>query len=264
MKVSAVQFEPIILEKEKNLKKIVEYSTKTDSDLIVFPELCTSGYYLSDEELKILSEPFNGETVNIIQSISTAQNKILIFGFPEVDGNNYYNSAAILFPDNKFSKVYRKTHLFYKEKFIFTPGNSGFFNIYYPEFDLNLGTMICYDWRFPEAARTLALAGSDLIVMPSNLVTKIWHRSMPARALDNRIYLLVANRTGIENRSEENLEFTGKSAIWDYNGSEISLAGPNEECVITAEINPAETRNKNINATNNIFNDRIIQYYNLT
>jgi predicted amidohydrolase len=87
---------------------------------------------------------------------------------------------------------------------------------------------------------------------------------MPARALDNRIYLLVANRTGIENRSEENLEFTGKSAIWDYNGSEISLAGPNEECVITAEINPAETRNKNINATNNIFNDRIIQYYNLT
>jgi len=264
MKVSAVQFEPIILEKEKNLKKIVEYSTKTDSDLIVFPELCTSGYYLSDEELKILSEPFNGETVNIIQSISTAQNKIIIFGFPEVDRNNYYNSAAILFPDNKFSKVYRKTHLFYKEKFLFTPGNSGFFNIHYPEFDLNLGTMICYDWRFPEAARTLALAGSDLIVMPSNLVTKIWHRSMPARALDNRIFLLVANRIGSETRDDEHLEFTGKSGIWDYNGGEITIASATEESVITTEINLKETRNKDINETNNIFKDRIIKFYNLT
>lgn len=264
MKVCAVQFEPIILDKDYNLKKIVDYSTKIDSDLIVFPELCTSGYYLSADELKNLAEPFNGETVRLIQEISSEQNKILIFGFPEVDRGKFYNSAAILFPDESYSKVYRKTHLFYKEKFIFTPGNTGFFNIFYPDFDLNLGTMICYDWRFPEAARTLGLAGSDLIVMPSNLVTKIWHRAMPARALDNRIYLLVANRTGTENRNNENLEFTGKSGIWDFNGGEMTIAGATDECVITAEINPKETRNKDINSTNNIFNDRVIQFYNLT
>jgi predicted amidohydrolase len=264
MKVSAVQFEPLILEKEKNLSKIAEYSKNLDSDLIVFPELCTSGYYLSKEELSRMAESFQGNSVNSIQEISSKENKIIVFGFPELDDGKYYNSAAVLFPDKSYSKVYRKTHLFFREKYIFTPGDTGFFNINYPEFDLNLGTMICYDWRFPEAARTLGLAGSDLIVMPSNLVTKIWHRSMPARALDNRIYLLVANRTGTENRNEENLEFTGKSGIWDYNGGEIAIASPTDECVITTEINPKETRNKDINEINNIFNDRIIQFYNLT
>jgi predicted amidohydrolase len=75
---------------------------------------------------------------------------------------------------------------------------------------------------------------------------------------------LVANRTGTENRNEENLEFTGKSGIWDYNGGEIAIASPTDECVITTEINPKETRNKDINEINNIFNDRIIQFYNLT
>lgn len=263
MKISAVQFEPIILDTESNLKKLADYSIKIDSDLIVFPELCTSGYFLSANELKRLAEPFNGKSVSLLQEISSKKNKTIIFGFPEVDGENYYNSAAILFPDKSYSKVYRKTHLFYKEKFIFTPGNTGFFNIFYPEFDLNLGTMICYDWRFPEAARTLGLAGSDLIVMPSNLVTKIWHRAMPARALDNRIYFLVANRTGTECRNDENLEFTGKSGIWDYNGGEMIIASAIDECVITAEIHPSETRNKDINSTNNIFNDRVIQFYNL-
>lgn len=261
MKISAVQFLPKLKDKENNIKKVIEFANTVESDLIVFPELCTTGYFLTDSELKSLAESFDGNTVKNVQEISSSLNKIIVFGFAEIYKDKYYNSAAIIFPDSKFSTVYRKTHLFYKEKLIFQKGNTGFFNIYYPEFDLNLGTMICYDWRFPEAARTLALAGSDLIVVPSNLVTKIWHRSMPARAMDNHVFLVVANRIGSENPENEELLFTGRSVIYDYNGKELCLADSDNETVLTIDINHKESRNKAINAYNNLFEDRLTEFY---
>ncbi len=123
--------------------------------------------------------------------------------------------------------------------------------------------MICYDWRFPEAARTLALEGADLIALPSNLVTKFWPRAMPARALDNHIYLIVANRIGKEIRNDEELVFNGKSVIYDYNGTELAIAPSEEETVITTTIYPEKSRNKSINQINDIFKDRKIKYYKL-
>ncbi|OGU59151.1 MAG: hypothetical protein A2X64_07100 [Ignavibacteria bacterium GWF2_33_9] len=261
MKVSTVQFKPILFDKEKNIDTIRTYIVNDTSDLIIFPELATSGYYYtSKEELYNYAEPFEGETVSEFQNLAASLNKIIIFGFPENADGKFYNSAAILFPDDAYSTVYRKTHLFYKENQIFTPGNTGFFNIKYPDFDLNLGTMICYDWRFPEAARSLALQGADLIVAPSNLITKIWKTSMPSRAMDNHVYLIVANRIGDEIR-EESLQFNGQSVIYDYYGNEIISANKTEEIKLTAEINPAEARNKRINDINDLFIDRKKQFY---
>lgn len=262
MKISAVQFSPILFEKSLNIEYITTQIKKINSDLIVFPELATTGYFfLSKDEVKKYAEPFDGETRQIIQKLSTELNKAVVYGFPEEKDGHFYNSAAIIFPDSKYSRVYRKIHLFFKEKFVFTEGDLGFFNIHYPDWDLNLGTMVCYDWRFPEAARTLALNGADLIVAPSNLITKIWHHSMPSRALDNHIFLVVANRIGTETRREEELNFNGMSVIYNYYGEVLNLAGPNEESVITAEIDPKEARDKAINAFNDIIMDRRPQYY---
>jgi predicted amidohydrolase len=262
MKVSAVQFCPILFDKDKNLEKIVSFIKESKEDLIVFPELATTGYFfLKKDELGRFAEPFEGDTYNLIQKLSTQLNKIIVYGFAELRNDKFYNSAAIVFPDRKYSKVYRKTHLFYKEKFVFSPGDTGFFTIDYPDFDLKLGTMICYDWRFPEVARTLALNGADLIVSPSNLVTRIWHHAMPARALDNHVYLVVANRIGSEERRDETLLFNGMSVIFDYNGEVLNLATPSEETIISAEINPKESRDKAINAFNDIFSDRNTSYY---
>jgi predicted amidohydrolase len=78
--------------------------------------------------------------------------------------------------------------------------------------------MICYDWRFPEATRSLAHAGADLIVCPSNLVTNVWHKVMPARALENKVYLAVANRIGIESKGEEELFFTNREGYFEIYG----------------------------------------------
>jgi predicted amidohydrolase len=262
IKISAVQFFPIFGEKEKNIDTINTHIDASDADMIVFPELATTGYFFQNKgETARYAEPFGGETTEFFQKKASEQNRIVVFGFPELDDQKLYNSAAVLFPDENLSRVYRKTHLFYKERYCFDPGDLGFFNIYYKKLDLNIGTMICYDWRFPEAARTLALKGADLIICPSNLVTDVWHLVMPARALENKIYFLVANRIGREIANGEELFFNGKSAIYGMNGKSLALAGPEEEVVISAEIDPAATRNKKFNDYNDLFGDRRPEYY---
>ena len=262
MKVAAVQFEPIFNDKISNLEKIQNFIRTIQADVIVFPELATTGYFfLNKDELVNIAEKKDGDTLAILQELSTKLNKIIVCGFAEKEDDKFYNSCFIIFPNKSLTSVYRKTHLFYKEKFVFTPGNTGFFNIYDSELDFNLGTMICYDWRFPESARTLALNGADLIVMPSNLITKLWHRSMPSRALDNHLYFMVANRIGKEERATETLVFNGTSVVYDYDGNILALADPYSEEVVIADIYPQESRDKAINAMNDIFTDRIPKYY---
>ena len=257
MRISVIQYEPLFGKKTENVERLIDYTEKTEADLLVFPELCTTGYFFQSREESIeFAEEFNGETVNAISEISRKSNKIVVFGFVEKSEDKIFNSAAIIFPENEKSKVYRKTHLFYKERFSFDPGDTGFFVINDRDRDLNLGTMICYDWRFPEASRSLGLLGADLIVCPSNLVTNVWHKVMPARALENKVYLAVANRFGTEERNGEEVKFNGDSGIWSYNGSLITKAGPEDETVLFADIQPEKTRNKAFNEYNDIFSDR--------
>ncbi len=262
--LSVVQFKPGLEKSKENFEFINRKSKDIDADIIVFPELSTSGYlYTSTESLVKHAMPFNDERISEIQFVSTELNKIIIFGFPEIESGKFYNSAAILFPESSFSTVYRKIHLFYKESLVFEQGNKPFSVINYKPMDINIGTMICYDWRFPEAARSLGLQGADLIVCPSNLVTNVWHIAMPARALENKVYLAVANRTGDEERGEEKLHFNGKSAIYGYNGEEVAIATESSEEIITFEIEPEKTRDKSFNEFNNIFRDRRPGLYNI-
>lgn len=257
MRIAAIQFEPIFGKKDDNIDKLIYYSQSVEADLLVFPELCTTGYFFqSRDESFQQAESFDGVTVKTIKDISEKTDKIIVFGFAEKDEKKVYNSAAIIFPNSSLNRVYRKTHLFYKEHYCFDPGDTGFFVIEDKERDLKLGTMICYDWRFPEAARSLGLLGADLIVCPSNLVTKIWHKAMPARALENKVYLVIANRIGSEERDGEVIAFNGDSGIWGYNGDLITKAGTNDETVIYTDINPEKTRNKSFNEFNDIFKDR--------
>ncbi len=255
--ISIVQFCPKLFEKNSNISKMEQIIRGDDSDLIIFPELSISGYFfLNREEVEENSDEFNGNTIKRFQELATKLNKIIVFGFAEKFRTELFNSAAILFPEDKYSACYRKTHLFYKERFCFDKGNSGFFVIDYKPFDLKLGTMICYDWRFPEAARTLGMKGADLIVCPSNLVTKIWHSVMPARSVENKVYLAVSNRYGNEERNGENLQFNGTSAIWDFNGSILKAAQKEGDEILKCSINPELTRNKMFNEYNDIFKDR--------
>ena len=260
MYLSVIQFESLYNNKENNIKKITNFINDIGSEILVFPELATSGYFFTDK--KILSEiadKFDGNVIKNVQKLSTKLEKIIVFGFPELFEGKIYNSAAILFPNPVLSSVYRKTHLFYKERNVFEDGNTGFPVIEYN--GLRLGAMICYDWRFPEAARTLALKGADVIVCPSNLVTGVWQSVMSARALENKVYIAVSNKIGVESSGEEELSFNGESAIYSYDGTYLAKASKDKEEVITAEIYPERTRDKSFNEINDIFEDRRPQFY---
>ncbi len=256
MRVAAVQFCPTFRDVEANLDRIEQWIAEIDADLIVFPELATSGYFFQDpDDARRFASEADGSQVQRILHAAEAAGRLIVCGFIERDGDALYNSAVIggkgLAP-----RIYRKTHLFYKEKNVFTQGNTGFFVVDLPGLDCRLGTMICYDWRFPESARTLALKGADLIVCPSNLVTHIWRSVMPVRAIENKTYLVVANRTGTETTNGEEVGFNGQSAIYGYNGQPLASADPAEDVVLIAEIHPAKTRDKSFNALNDIFADR--------
>mgnify|MGYP001480852078 CR=1 FL=1 len=109
----------------------------------------------------------------------------IVAGLAECDGNALYNSAVVLGSGGVIGK-YRKVHLFNTEKKFFQPGN-----LPLPVFDIGgakVGIMICFDWRFPETARTLALKGAQIVAHPSNLVLPHCPQSMIVRCLENRIF----------------------------------------------------------------------------
>jgi predicted amidohydrolase len=257
MRVACVQFAPVFGNLDANTERIVTDIEQIDADVIVFPELATSGYFhLGHDEVTRIAEPLGGPTTQRIIDTATRTGKVVVCGFAERDGEMMYNAALIAGKGIAQPRVYRKTHLFYKETLGFTPGNSGFFTVYIEHLDCTIGTMICYDWRFPESARALALQGADLIVCPSNLVTHIWRMAMPVRAFENKVYLAVANRTGAEHNAGEDVAFNGQSAIYGYNGSVLADAPAEGDAIVIAELHPEQTRDKAFNSINDIFKDR--------
>ncbi|MFN4818334.1 MAG: nitrilase-related carbon-nitrogen hydrolase [Ignavibacteria bacterium] len=258
MKIAIVQSFPTYADTQQNVTSILTKIESIKADMIVFPELATSGYFFTDKNSLFPHALTWNESPELLsfQALSSEHNVIIIIGFPEKDGDVMYNSAGIFMPHQEDSRVYRKTHLFYKEHEVFAEGNSGFFCVHDAKTDCTIGIMICYDWRFPEAARTLALQGADLIACPANLVTTLSGKVFPARAIENKVYVAVANRIGEECLGEETLLFRGESAIYDYVGERMAQASFGNEEILYAEIDPQSTRKKSFNSVNDIFKDR--------
>ena len=260
--LAVIQFTPEFGMKEKNLARMQELVADVSADIFVFPELCTTGYFfLSRDETAKVAEPADGPSGEFFRDMARGKNAVVAAGIAERHQKHLYNSCLVVVPEVKDPYVYRKTHLFYKENACFDPGNTGFFVVEDRKRDVNIGPMVCYDWRFPESARVLTLLGADLIVCPANLVTESWPLVMAARAIENNVYLAVANRAGLEKRKSEALRFKGNSAIYDVNGQAIKKAGPEKDEVLLAEIYPAQTRDKSFNAINNVLTDRQPQHY---
>lgn len=265
MKITVIQNHPLFSSVDSNIKNLLDSCERYSNQILVFPELATCGYFfLSQEEIEPLALNSKSPFFKLVKDISKKNNLIICLGYAEKAENAVYNSAALIFPNGKVHN-YRKTHLFYKEKLGFSPGDTGFKVFEYKPWDIKIGLMICYDWRFPEAARSLALQGADLILCPSNLVTDLWHDVMKARAIENGVYLAVANRVGTEERTidkkVESLLFKGKSVILSPKGERLAEASANELEEITAEIEPKESYNKSINSINDIFADRRPEMY---
>jgi predicted amidohydrolase len=241
------------------MQQLVEDVT---ADIIVFPELCTTGYFfLSRQEIERVAESTDGQSSAFFRDMAQKKNAVVVAGFAERHLNNLFNSCLVVVPEVKKPSVYRKIHLFYKENDCFDHGDTGFFVVADKKRDVHIGPMVCYDWRFPESARVLTLLGADVIVCPANLITETWQQVMPARAIENNVYLAVANRAGIEKRNDEELRFKGRSVIYDFNGQVLAQAESNEDTVLVADIDPAKTRDKSFNPINNVLTDRQPHHY---
>lgn len=256
--IAALQFSPVRAGVGSNLATIDALARSVRPDLLVLPELANTGYFFTDpEELLPLAErPGEGAFCSWMRSYAAEHGAVVVGGFAERDeGDRLFNSALIALPDGS-SHVYRKTHLFYKEHLVFERGDSGFFVVEWEGY--RIGTMICYDWRFPESSRTLALRGADVIAHPSNLVAaaSLWGPAMAMRAIENKVLVATANRCGEETNDDETLRFTGESRIIGMNGAVLAIAGASEERAIVADADPLATRGKAFNAFNDLFADR--------
>lgn len=261
MKVAIFQFHPVFGDIEENLKKIERAVQSAEFDLLVLPELCTTGYQFSSyEEVLKLSEAIpNGSTTERLETLTRKKNAFIVAGMPEKDGTFLYNSAVLVGPDGYKGK-YRKIHLFDEEKLFFRKGDLGF-----PVFDIvsaKIGLMICFDWIFPEAARTLALKGADLICQPANLVLPYCQDAMITRAIENRVFTITANRIGTEKRGgKPALSFTGMSQIVSPKGERLLQFSRTEEKLRIVDIEPSQARDKWITPRNNLFEERRSEFY---
>ncbi len=262
VKLSLVQFAPKVGDRDGNLSKIEELAYRTQSDVIVFPELATTGYAYPDKKSLM---PYADEAgidegaVGVLKKISKEKNCMVVCGFAEKSEEKVFNSAMITAPDGNIT-VYRKLHLFSREKKIFTPGEEpppliSFKGVIFT-------VLICYDWFFTELFRLRSMDGAQVFLHCANLVLPWCQTAMRERALTNRVFIATANRTGREREGSDDYSFTGKSQILDFRG-EIIASLEEEEGVLEAQIEPSETLCKNVTKYDNAFNDRRGDIYEL-
>jgi predicted amidohydrolase len=261
MKVGYVQTSPIFSEVTQNFEQVESLLGNTKADLIVLPELFTTGYtFISKEEAESMAENTEGKTAEFLMGIAKRTNAVVVGGFIEKDGNHIFNSSMIV-SDSEVLGTYRKLHLYYKEKLWFSPGNKPL--EMYEVKDIKVGIMICFDWFFPETVRNLTLLGAEIIAHPANLVLPYCQRAMITRCLINRVFAVTSNRIGNESRGKDNFTFTGGSQITSYNGNVLSSAPKDEVHIDFVEIDVENARDKNLNKYNNVIKDRRTELYSL-
>ncbi|MFF2524519.1 carbon-nitrogen hydrolase family protein [Streptomyces liangshanensis] len=203
--------------------------------LLVCPEMFLTGYAIGDDVAR-LAEPADGESARAVAAIASRHGIAVAYGYPERDGERVYNAAQLVAPDGTRLADYRKTHLFGPfEREHFSAGDRP---VVQAELGgLRLGLLICYDVEFPENVRAHALAGTDLLLVPTAQMHPfefVAESVVPVRAFENQMYVAYVNRTGQEGA----FEFVGLSSLAGPDGTTRARAGRGEELVL-GEADPA-------------------------
>ncbi|MFF6879426.1 carbon-nitrogen hydrolase family protein [Streptomyces sp. NPDC012474] len=222
----------------ENLKVLDEAAGRAaaaGAGLLVTPEMFLTGYAIGDG-IGRLAEPADGECADAIAEIATGHGLAIAYAYPERDGDAVFNSAQLISADGTRLANYRKTHLFgCFERDHFTPGNQP---VVQAEIDgLRVGILICYDVEFPENVRAHALAGTDLLVVPTAQMHPfqfVAESMIPVRAFENQMYVAYVNRAGREGE----FEFVGLSTLAGPDGIARTRAGRGEDLVL-ADVDPA-------------------------
>ncbi|GAA4184562.1 nitrilase family protein [Streptosporangium oxazolinicum] len=232
------------------------------ADVVVLPELVTSGYvFASVDEARTVAVGTGHPVFSDWADAVAGTGSIVVGGFCELgDDGHLYNSAAVV-DAGGVRLVYRKTHLWDREKLIFRPGSAP-----PPVIDTaagRLGVLICYDMEFPEMTRTLALGGADLVAVPTNwpLVARPEGERPPevvaamAAARANRMFVACCDRSG----RERGQDWTEGTAVVDASGWVVATAGPGGLAV--ADLDLGRARDKRLSERNDALADRRPELY---
>jgi predicted amidohydrolase len=268
--VASIQLDVLLGDLEANIDKSVaaiRSAAGLGAKLVVLPECASSGWnFDSPEESARYAQPLDGgPTIEAWKAIARERDIHIVAGFSEATGGAPYNSSVLIGP-NGVESLYRKVHLWNREKKVFTPGDLGF-----PVADTPLGRIgmvICYDSWFPESYRSCAMRGADLVCAPSDWIEvpgqpegalPLAHLMAMTSAHSNQLYVAAASRVG----EERGTSFIGSSVIVDYTG--WALAGGDVvtgETIITATIDPIGSRPARIgDPFNQPLSDRRPEFY---
>lgn len=230
--IALAQLKGSLFEKTLNMKRAIstiQACKEKNVDYVLFPELFLTGF-LIQEKIKELAETVDGESIKMIQEKVKETGVGAIIGFAEHCKNRYYNSAIFIEKDGSIKGVYRKIHLFDKEKEYFSSGKE--FPIFQTPFG-KMAVMMTFDAEFPETSRIYAVQGVELImVLNAHSVPYEPHQELllRARALENQIFVAAANKVGLE----QSTIFFGESAIISPDGHFLIKGGNNEELIIAS------------------------------
>ena len=232
MRVALYQCPPLPLDVAANLQRLQQLATEAKgADLLVVPEMFLTGYNIGVDAVNVLAQGRDGEAAQQVAQIAKTSGVAILYGYPErAEDGQIYNAVQLIDAQGERLCNYRKTHLFGDlDHSMFSAGEDDF-----PLVELNgwkLGFLICYDLEFPENARRLALAGAELILVPTaNMIPFdfIADVTVRARAYENQCYVAYANYCG----SEEQIHYCGQSSIAAPDGSRIAQAGLDEALIV--------------------------------
>ncbi|MCW2811325.1 MAG: carbon-nitrogen hydrolase [Friedmanniella sp.] len=248
----------------QGLVEAVAEAAASGAEVVVLPELATSGYVFVDvAEANARAEPLTGDTVSLYRELSLRHDVIVVAGFNERShGERPYNSLVVV-EAGEVLACYRKTHLWGTEKLVFTPGRERA-----PVVDTRvgrIGAMICYDLEFPEMVRDVALRGAQLVVAPSNwpAVRAVAGERPPevtkaqASAAVNRVFVLVADRVG----PERGVDWIGGSLVADPDGYLVDALTLGEPAVRVVDLDLDLALDKSAGAYNDVMSDRRPELY---
>jgi N-carbamoylputrescine amidase len=247
---------------EQNMAHASEFlrqAAKQGAKIAVLPELFLGPYFCQTEEHRFYdwAEPVPGPTSEALSKVAQ-ETRMAIVGsvFERRMSGIYHNTAFVVDADGKYLGKYRKMHIpddpLYLEKFYFTPGDLGFqaFQTNYAK----VGTLVCWDQWYPEAARATALLGADLLVYPTAIgwhpsekqefgeaQKAAWESIQRGHAIANGVYVAAVNRVGHEGPKEGGIEFWGGSFVYDPFGRLLHRASNDREEVVVVECDPKKT-----------------------
>jgi predicted amidohydrolase len=236
-KFAVVQMHTRPLDPDANLQKVVtrlEQAAAQGAELAVFPECALTGYFLSAEEAASVGETVPGPRTERLAEACRLHNVHAVVGTIENDAaGRCFNTAILVGPDGLLGR-YRKTHLLCLgvDRFL-TPGDSP--PAVYETPLGRLGVLICYDLRFPEPARGLALAGAQAILLPTawpTAATLYPDYVARTRAAENGVFLVAADHVG----EEQGSGYLGRSMIVGPDGEVLAEAGTKEEALLIADV----------------------------